>query len=264
MVSLEEQIQHPPYHQRYCAFIDILGFRELVQSLATKPERVEVLKTILGKVHNPEKDTDISFYTEFRAQSISDAVTISTVVNSRSLVQLINAITILTLDLLADGLLVRGALVKGLLYHDETTVYGEALIRAYELESTVVRYPRVMVTYDVVTDLARYCGEQGLNELFLKYVRQADDGPWFINVLRYLQESREPGAFPDRLHRRFYYAGSMLRSQIQFLFDQASDNPKHFEKVQWFARYWNDIMPAVGESRVTGAGLDPRPAVWGD
>lgn len=30
-----------------------------------------------------------------------------------------------------------------------------------------------------------------------------------------------------------------LREQIQKRFLEAVDNPKHFEKVQWFAAYWN-------------------------
>ena len=31
-------------------------------------------------------------------------------------------------------------------------IFGEALVRAYQLESEVVRYPRVMVTRDVWLD----------------------------------------------------------------------------------------------------------------
>ena len=36
----------------------------------------------------------------------------------------------------------RGAIVKGKLYHDDQIVFGSALVRAYELESTVVNFPR--------------------------------------------------------------------------------------------------------------------------
>jgi hypothetical protein len=32
------------------------------------------------------------------------------------------------------------------------------------------------------------------------------------------------------------------RQQIQRRFDEATDEPQHFEKVQWFARYWNLVL----------------------
>ena len=58
----------------------------------------------------------------------------------------------LTGRLLQRGYFIRGALVKGPLYHDDKMIFGEALVRAYQLESEVVRYPRVMVTRDVWLD----------------------------------------------------------------------------------------------------------------
>jgi len=45
---------------------------------------------------------------------------------------------------------------------------------------------------------------------------------------------------------------------------EPSDNPRHFEKVQWFARYWNKHMKSSQAlPRITGPGLMPEPAVWG-
>jgi hypothetical protein len=36
----------------------------------------------------------------------------------------------------------------------------------------------------------------------------------------------------------------------------AMDNPRHFGKVQWFAKYWNASLPANATSyRVLGVGL---------
>jgi hypothetical protein len=44
----------------------------------------------------------------------------------------------------------------------------------------------------------------------------------------------------------------VLGRQIQGRFDDSVDNPRHFEKLKWFARHWNEstgnyrkFIPAV-------------------
>ena len=66
---------------------------------------------------------------------------------------IIHSINQLAVDLLKQGFFIRGALVKDFLYHDDKTVFGQALLRAYNLERSVVRFPRVMVTREVVEDI---------------------------------------------------------------------------------------------------------------
>jgi hypothetical protein len=251
-----ELIRHPPYHERYCAFLDILGFRGLIERLEHGETPFDALKTLLAQVHNPEKGTDKSFYSEFRAQSLSDAVAISTVVNNVGLPQIFHAIETLALDLLSEGFFIRGAIVKGKLYHDDQMIFGAALVSAYELETEVVRYPRVMLTRAVVEDLKGYC-EKGLSDEFLNRIRQSDDGPWHLHVLRKLEvASSNPNLIPNPKYRdlKFFEA---IRSQIQRRFDESVDNPRHFEKVQWFASYWNRIdLPITGGLRqIVGPGI---------
>jgi hypothetical protein len=57
-----------------------------------------------------------------------------------------------------------------------------------------------------------------------------------------------------------------IADRIQQRFDEASDNPKHFLKVKWFAQYWNETITRwniEGFKRVYGPGLDPKLDVWG-
>jgi hypothetical protein len=51
-----------------------------------------------------------------------------------------------------------------------------------------------------------------------------------------------------------------VASTIQKKFDESVDNPRHFEKVQWFARYWNESVDHQ-ELFIYGSGLSTvRPA----
>jgi hypothetical protein len=234
------------YEQRYCAYIDILGFRELVTRLEDGATPIESLRELLEKVHNPPATNAGGIVqADFRAQSISDAVALSSAPNVAGLGAIIHSINQLAVDLLAQGFFIRGALVKGKLYHDDKIVLGKALVRAYDLESKTARYPRVMVTREVVDDL-RAVSDSEVDVL----LRRADDGPMFVHVLRAIEIAALPFKLGHNETQHLGYDdpkfGGKLRPyagiahQIQRRFDEATDNPNHFEKVKWFANYWNE------------------------
>lgn len=240
------------YPERLCAYVDILGFRKLLVGLS--PPKV---KRLLTRVHQP---IETALEEDFLVQSISDAVTMSATVSLQGLAALIGALETLTLDLLAEGYFVRGALIKGPLYHDEKMVFGPALVEAFRLESEVVKYPRIMMHSNVLRDAKSWLGKG-----YKEHIRHAEDGPCFLHVLRWLDMAMalsEPAKdYPATLLPQ-------CQSMIQKRFRQSIDEPRHFEKVQWFARYWNSIAPLQpknGIGRIKGAGLDPKPinATWG-
>jgi hypothetical protein len=242
------------YEERYCAYVDILGFQELIGALHGDPTKSEALKTLLTRVHTPvDLKIDAFQRSDFRAQSISDAVALSAAINRFGLGHMLYALERLAIDLLEQGYFVRGAIVKGPLYHDEQMVFGEALVQAYHLENEVARYPRIMIRSDVVATMP--------HSFQRNFFRQAEDGPTYQHVLRLLEnaiyaEKKSPAS--DRYIN--------IQTQIQQRLTEAVDNPKHFEKVQWFCRYWNSIVAEKshhGVRRIEGPGLDQAPALWG-
>ena len=268
MVAMEAE-----YEERYCAFIDILGFGELIGKLQSGGTPLHILRELLSKIHNsPPTNAGALARSDFRAQSISDAVALSAASNAAGLGAIIHSVNQLAVDLLTQGVFIRGALVKDRLYHDDKMVFGNALVRAYRLESTVVRYPRVMVTREVAEDV-RGIDEKTFNQL----LRRSDDGPMFVHVLRAIEFAALPAALGTKETRRLRidnakFAGKLSQyacivGQLQRRFDEATDNPNHFEKVKWFANNWNETISEweiEGFKRVTGPGLEPKPAAWGD
>jgi hypothetical protein len=265
---VHEDLPKGNYEERYFAFVDILGFQGLIEQLKRGDTQFKTLWHLLKRIHTPPQfDPNPFLGSGFRAQSISDAVAISTAVNANGLMHMFAAIETMATALLAEGYFIRGAIVKGPLYHDESTVFGEALVKAYLLERDVVRYPRVMIVREVVEDLQRYAREND-KVWAMNYALQADDGPAFLNVLRYaseqVNESIEKSTLLDPLMNDVMRHYGDIRNQIQYRFMASSDNPRHFEKVQWFARYWNkQIRSCQALPRITGPGLSPEPAFWG-
>lgn len=266
-------IQANTYEQRYCAFIDILGFSELIQTLDKGAITLEHMRMLLSKVHNPPTTNAGGMPdADFRAQSISDAVALSGATNARGLGAIIHSINRLAIDLLMEGFFIRGAIVKDTLYHDEKTVFGSALVRAYRLESTVARYPRVMVTREVIEDM-REIDPDGWTRL----VRRSEDGPMFVHIFREIELEALPAVLGtqdsiaiginNEKFRGKLLPYAYISKQLQRRFDEATDNPNHFEKAKWLANYWNETIGEWGLrgfERVTGPGLDPKPAVWGE
>jgi hypothetical protein len=262
----------PEYDTRYCAFVDILGFSELIDKLDRNETSPDVLQSLLTKVHNPpETNAGSMEKADFRAQSISDAVALSGAVNLVGLAAIMHTINRLAVDLLAQGFFIRGAIVKDRLHHDEKMVFGRGLVRAYQFETNIAVYPRVIITREVVDDFRSYDPE---NKSFHHFFRRAEDGPMFLHVLRAIEMAMQPFEFGQdkprfrindgRYHDKLMpYAG--IADLIQQRFDEASDNPHRFAKVKWFAQYWNETIEqwnTEGFKRVYGAGLDPKPSKW--
>ncbi len=156
----------------------------------------------------------------------------------------------------------RGAIVKDRLYHDDQIVFGSALVRAYELESSVVNFPRIMVTRAVAKDLNFYHSVGGVwqNE-FSERLLPAPDGPLFLHFLREMQQ-RFVGQLVSRPNTNFGTAREFgpyreTRDLIQRRLREAIDNPKHFEKIKWFASYWNECIPEQAKGF-------PPVTEWGD
>lgn len=233
------------YEQRYCAFVDILGFTEYIRRLRPQTGEFLAVRDLLKAVHSPGDDLLFKVKNAgLRAQSISDAVAVSTNHTPEGLSSLCAALTNLTTKLLHDGYFIRGAICKGLLYHDEHMVFGEALLNAYALEHEVVRFPRIMLTRDVVQDIRQHLGKDHPS-----FIRQADDGPYYLHVLRRLEltvdtlRTKAPEAPSAEINLPYYRE---IARKLQKRFDESVDNPRHFEKVQWFARYWNNIIGIYG------------------
>ncbi len=126
-----------------------------------------------------------------------------------------------------------------------------------------------MVTREVVDDIRARADEQSIESM----IRRADDGPMFLHVLREIEIKALPfvlgGAVVKIDDLRF--SGRLLpfsdiAKQVQRRFDEATDNPAHFDKVKWAANCWNETVELwgiEGFEKVKGPGVDRKAAVWG-
>jgi len=149
------------YKKSLVAFIDILGFSDLVNKSSSDPEKRKKVEKIVNFVRDiifvQEKilQPDDPFY--LKVSFISDSIVISVDIpehtHDQHLLNILKYTGSVGLSLLALGISCRGAIVMGNIFHHRdsnfNTVVGPALVNAYNLERTVAVYPRIIVDNSV-------------------------------------------------------------------------------------------------------------------
>lgn len=259
LLPVESQDRRPLYQDRYCAFVDILGFRQLIDRLKAESGQFESLRSLLARVHGAKSGNPDVQDSDFRAQSISDAVAVSTLPTRAGLADIFRALQLLAVDLLVEGYFIRGAVVRAPLYHDDHMVFGEALVRAYTFEAEVARFPRIMIAREVRDDIIRFSASSKVRASFpdATCLRTSADGPVYLDVLQPIVSLLNRNEHPfeklsaeERIKHRQYMA---IRDKIRERYEESMDSPRHFEKVRWFAQYWNEAIPQTLNLRIWDA-----------
>lgn len=151
------------YKEYYIAFLDMLGFKNLIR---TQP--FEKLINIFEKIRYPynvnSKTIDFSGKDvpnsekayRINTKIISDSICLYIEADeSIKLFLLISTCCIIQWELLNcdTPIFVRGGVVKGYMYSDGDVIFGEGLTRAYLLEEENARYPRIIMTNNILQPL---------------------------------------------------------------------------------------------------------------
>ena len=156
------------YEERYCLFLDILGFQSHIEDTASSKAKSKqpmtfirlksALKQISEGVHYKEhfiKDNGKTVISSREVTQFSDSVIISyrkdETIGGSGVSSMLMDVHRLQLQLVNKGILLRGAITYGLLYHDKDFVFGPALNDAVTLER-LANYPRVILDGKVLQE----------------------------------------------------------------------------------------------------------------
>lgn len=228
------------YTNRYVAFIDVLGFKDLIsrslgenpsvtvdeiRSLLDVPEPVGEEQIVLGRIG------DISD-SGHRLTAFSDSVVITTDDSEQGLMHLLHHITKIGFRLARLGVLYRGGIVYGPAYHDEQHVFGPAVIEAYELEQKA-KFPRVVLSTPVV-DAGRSAAEP-VNTIFDRFTRTDSDAVVFVHYLRVLRMIADSdGPIPNDIHALQASINASIERELQ----RFKPKPHERYKWEWFEQYF--------------------------
>lgn len=183
------------YENRVVAFIDILGFKSLLnettrQDGSDNEENIDVLikayETIKDVWEIDEIYGSLSKPTSRKVSIFSDSIVISFEVGEESQVfSTLLDIKHLIMRLVYRKILCRGAVAIGKFIHTDDYLFGPALVEAYTLESKAAMYPRIILDRDVIDVAARNKPSRHSLDDEMKYVESLlekdSDGMYYID-----------------------------------------------------------------------------------
>ncbi len=165
------------YKEKFIAFIDILGFKNLIKTGGDKIiERVvETIHKSLSEYKNrfilpsSEPKTDMMGYKVLdidpRYYLLSDSIILTMEDAENNLFRFILGIIAIQKEFIESNIFVRGAVVKGDIFESEGSVgignmlFGPGGIEAIQMEADYSIYPRIVVSKSILDSLREKCFE---------------------------------------------------------------------------------------------------------
>ncbi len=142
-------------------------------------------------------------------------------------------VSTIALKALQIGLLVRGGITLGKLYHANGVVFGEGMVNAYQLESRVASYPRVVVSSRVYSKLP---------EANRHRLRQDKDGIWHLNYLGRLTPQRAPSGEDRRNDILCWITSALETIEKNSRVLEAQEKWSELAKWAWFRAEFDELV----------------------
>ena len=238
------------YEERYCLFLDILGFQSHVDDSVNRKLDLKNamtfmrLKSALSGIYeevNYRESIEVagkSRLSSRRVSQFSDSVVVSYLkneLNGAGVSSMLFDIHRLQLRLVSSGILLRGAISSGLLYHDEKLIFGPALNEAVALEK-LASYPRVIFEGQILDDafLPRPHPKNRTLDASRSIISMAQmdfDGLYYIDYF-----NLHPDDFNEEWYELYEYLGA-LRKLIRGLANKKDPSIK--VKHSWLRTKFN-------------------------
>lgn len=208
------------------AFLDILGAKKIINQDADESLNL-VYKSYIEAIAQYKKRTNPHFPIP-KINIFSDNISISFCIDEdfensmECMLGVIVFCSVLTAQFWSNGLLIRGGITVGYCFSDDFMVWGKALVRAYEIESNIAIYPRI-----VIDPFADELFEFLANPKYEKMICRDFDDLYFIDIF-YSDKYAKMLPFLERLiHDN--------KKRIEVLDDT---NLKERQKLKWLHNYF--------------------------
>ncbi len=233
------------YEDRYVAFLDVLGFKELVRQSMDNQEILNKIDSALNysrrlQIENYEGTWVMSDYGK-QVSVFSDSIVISyEMQRSGAAFHILMDLIHLCNDLLGVGMLVRGGVTVGKLIHENNKCFGPAMVEAYGMESDRAIYPRIVVNPLLIERGLEYRSNTWEDEK--NYLNGCIDMDFDGNMyLDYLVQWNE---FDDEEIYNLYLC--RVRQWIIESLQKFRAFPEILMKYEWLRRYYNKTIQKFG------------------
>lgn len=184
--------------ESFVAFIDILGFSQMIAQDGGSGEKLAIIKDAISTATKFLEDRKqipnhpyAFWYKEFEVKSFSDCFCFSIPLEfedgekdyKQNFVSFYVWIKVFCNTLLSKGFLCRGGITQGWHYYDDKIIFSQALVEAYELESKKANHPLILIHPKLIEELLRRDIDQ---RIYYKYMFVHDTtGKSFLHPFNY-------------------------------------------------------------------------------
>ena len=231
------------YHKRILAFIDILGFSEMVNNTIDKEDKeindktdiiynfFEDAQKLLNRSYNNNKETDSRVVNHF-----SDSIVISYLETEEGGVfRCFTDVIFLLLTALHKKILLRGSIVCDWLFHENNKIFGPALVKAYNIEKNIAIYPRVVFNKELL-DIANmypanWINKSDRNTISNELITKDFDGLYYFDYIKIINYFTSD-------NNSIYF--NLLRKAIEYL--DNSNDMKKYSKYLWLKEKYFELF----------------------
>lgn len=233
------------YEYRILAFVDILGFKNMIQQSTCNSLEQKRILTAMNIIHSYKELNDFGFDGEglrkygVQVTTFSDSAIISYPISyDGGLFHVLIDLIHLQIDLSNLGIFIRGGVSIGLAYHDKYNAFGPAMNDAYMLESKEAKFPRIILTSQTLNSgVAASKNHQNLSDISLlkSIIKQDKDGFYYLDYLRQFQELDYP-------EYDYYIWLTRIRDHLINNLNLYYSDTEIYHKYLWMLDYWNDVF----------------------
>ncbi|MBI3479721.1 MAG: hypothetical protein HY016_05100 [Nitrosomonadales bacterium] len=251
------------FTEHIVAFIDILGFKEIV-SRSEKDDKqlqqiLECLEFIKGhevsdkwglqyiEIEESAQKKGVQRFKigdDVQCTCFSDSIAVSVPVSDNSVNEVVSTLVAnlayMGARLLTEGVLIRGGVTVGNIIHQNGgVIIGQALIDAHELEKTLAMYPRIILSNELIGRLNYPINFKSESYPYHQYLTRFKDGCVGFSQLRFFQVIQSWVAMTDG------HLKEGLNKSRQTIIDglnHSAEHPHVYAKYEWLRVQYEELV----------------------
>lgn len=250
--NMSEEMQN-----KVVAFIDILGFKNIVENTEKAFSIVNIISNIKKEKLKIIKEVN---NTGIEITWFSDCIVISSFIEE--LTTLLEILTQIQSELIKQGILIRGGIEFGECFHKNEKLFGMAMNRAYEIESKISIVPRIVLSKNLMQyinsqkNLEEKSIESSYDEIFNDDLDYTEDeitylSDWYINNdtitseihKNYVLEDVDGNFFVNYLdHILDMCLDTLSFEEMHAIYDGNNEKPWSENEKEMYSDFFKDIL----------------------
>lgn len=220
------------YQQKYVAFVDMLGFSNLVLASAEdQTSHARIIEAIERLKDTACDNPAIGMITTY----FSDCIVLSCERSPRGLAEMLQNLTIIVENLLVVDVLARGGLTVGAVHHDRQFLFGPAMLEAYRMECGEAIHPTILLNPTARADI-----EAAGFEAYMVHDEPEPERYYLHYLINFALYDPTPRAGVHILDGPALLVRHYIARRI------ADDGGSPLAKALWLERYWNETVGVQG------------------